>query len=62
MFLVICFVNLMFFVFCVYYFLFLRLFEMIVIILIEKDFKIVVKDYDIIGCDDVIGEIMIDLE
>lgn len=52
----------MFFVFCVYYFLFLRLFEMIVIIFIEKDFKIVVKDYDIIGCDDVIGEIMIDLE
>ena len=29
---------------------------------IEKDLKIAVKDYDIIGRDDVIGETTIDLE
>lgn len=39
-----------------------RLFEMTATIPIEKDLKIAVKDYDIIGRDDVIGETTIDLE
>lgn len=39
-----------------------KMFELKAIIPIEKDLTIQVKDYDLLGTDDVIGETVIDLE
>ena len=39
-----------------------RMFELKALIPLEKDLVISIKDYDLIGTDDVIGEATIDLE
>lgn len=45
-----------------FFFFFIRMFELNVIIFIIKDLCISVMDYDVIGWDDFIGEIVVDLE
>lgn len=42
--------------------LFFRMFELIIMLFVQKDLIIRIKDYDIISSDDVIGEIIIDFE
>lgn len=42
--------------------LFFRMFELTIMLFVQKDLTIRIKDYDIISSDDVIGEIIIDFE
>ena len=39
-----------------------RLFELRAFIPLEKDLRVCIKDYDLVGTDDTIGETVIDLE